>query len=263
MSAFVRRAVLVCLTFSGLSLGMEASAQTSKRKDAPTERKKPIDVFNRIEGESTVLKLRSAGTVVKKGEWVVEFDSSDLQDTLNNQKIGLKAAETAYRQAKMAREVAEIGVKEYIDGISKEDIELANKAIAEATAERVRVEDQAKKSQSAEDQLALTEARIAEEKAKSKKEILIKYTEAKNVKELESEVFKAKEEELNKEGALQREKSKAEKLRREIEECKLLAPISGTVGYLRPVEEEDTFKQGEVVFRIFPLATPSAKTQSK
>ena len=63
-------------------------------------------------------------------------------------------------------------------------------------------------------------------------------------------------EELKAEAVFQREKSKEEKLRREIEACKVVAPIDGTVGYLRPVEEEDTFREGEVVFRIFPHPAP-------
>lgn len=252
MIVFARKTALATASLLGLWLVPHAGAQAPKAKDAPAAPKKPVDVFNRIEGESTVVKLKPAGTVVKKGEWVIEFDSSDLKDAPTNQLIGVKAAEADYRNGKMKREVAEIGVKEFVDGISKEDIEQADAAIAQATAGRVRAEDQAKTSDSDDNQRALTEARIAEAKAKAKREILVKYTEAKDLKELEAEVFKAKETELEKEAAFLREKSKAEKLRREIDQCKVVAPIDGTVGYLRTVEEEDTFKQGEVLFRIFP-----------
>lgn len=263
MSVFARRAVLAGVSLLGLGLGPDASAQVARTKDAPAAPKGPVDVFNRIEGESTVVKLKSAGTVVKKGEWVLQFDATDLQDALTNQMIGVKAAEAAYRNAKMNREVAEIGVKEFVDGISKEDIEQADAAIAQATADRLHAEDQANTSKSEDSQHALGEAQINERKAKAKKAILVKYTEVKDRKELESEVFKAKEEELMKEAALMREKLKAEKLRREIEECKVVAPIAGTVGYLRPVSEEDTFKQGEVLFRIFPEAKVKPESAPK
>jgi multidrug efflux pump subunit AcrA (membrane-fusion protein) len=261
MAGFARRAILASLSLLGLSLGTEAWAQTPKAKKASAEHKKPVDAFNHIEGEVTVLKLKSAGAVVKKGEWVVEFDSTDLRDALARQSLGVESVEAAYRTAKMSREVAEIGVKEFVDGISKEDVERADAAIAQATAERARAEDRVKTSKSAKDQLVLTEARIAEQKAIAKKAILIKYTEAKNLKELEIEVLKAKEVELKAEAVFQLEKSKEEKLRREIEACKVVAPIDGTVGYLRPVEEEDTFREGEVVFRIFPH--PAPKPDSK
>ena len=263
MAGFARRAILASLSLLGLSLGTEASAQTPKEKakEASAEHKKPVDVFNHIEGEVTVLKLKSAGAVVKKGEWVVEFDSTDLRGALTRQTLGVESVEAAYRTAKMSREVAEIGVKEFVDGISKEDIEQADAAIAQATAARIRAEDRARTSKSANDQLVLNDARIAERKAVAKKAILIKYTEAKNLKELEIEVLKAKEEELKAEAVFQLEKSKEEKLRREIEACKVVASIDGTVGYLRPVEEEDTFREGEVVFRIFPH--PAPKPNSK
>ena len=191
----------------------------------------------------------------------MQLDPTDLQDKLASQKTGLKVAELAYRYAKMNREVAEIGVKEFIDGISKEDIEQADLAVAEAKLKRMDAEKQAKKSKNPNDDLAFLEAKIAEDKAKAKKETLIKYTEAKNVKELESEVFKAKEEELKKEGDWQLEKSRGEKLRKAIEACKVVAPIAGTVGYPRHVEVEDTFRQGDVMFQIFPDAAP--KTKSK
>ena len=159
MGGFTRRAVLAGLSLLGSSLGTDAPAQAQEAKDAPPARKKPVDVFNHNEGESTVLKLKPAGTVVKKGEWVVEFDPGDLKDALANQKNNAKAAEAAYRTARMTREVAEIGVKEFVEGISKEDIEQADAAIAQATGERVRAEEEARTSKSAEDQLALTEAR--------------------------------------------------------------------------------------------------------
>ena len=253
MTGFECRAVLASLSLVVLSLWTDALAQA---QDIPPARKRPLDVYNHIDGESTVVKRKPAGTVVKKGDWVIEFDSSDLQDTLNRQTITLKAAETAYRSAKMAREVVEIGVKEFTDGISKEDIEQADMAIALASARRASAEDRAKSSHSEEDKVALIEAKINEQKAKGKKAILIKYTEVKNLKEIEGEVFKAKEEELKKEAVLVGEKSKAEKLRKEIDECRVAAPMDGTIGYLREVEVEDTFEQGEVLFRIFPPRVP-------
>ena len=261
MSGFARCAVLACVSVVTLLLSAESRAQSDR--DAPAPRKKPVDVFNHIPGESTVLKRKPAGTVVKKGECVVELDDTQLREALTNQKLGIKAAEAAYRSAKMNREVAEIGVKEFVDGISKEDIEMADADIAQATAERLRAEDKAKLSKLPEDEQALGDAQLAEQKAKAKKEILVKYTDAKDLKELEGEVFKAKEVERVTQAALQRETSKADRLRRDIEACKAVAPTDGVVGYLRPIDEEDTFQQGEVMFRIFPQRARSSDARPK
>ena len=51
----------------------------------------------------------------------VELDSASLKDQLVNQMITVKAAEANYENAKLAREVAEIAVIEYVDGIYKHE----------------------------------------------------------------------------------------------------------------------------------------------
>lgn len=262
MGGFTRELVLAGLSLLGLSLWAESPAQVPKAKETPTEHKKSVDVFNPIDGECTVLRRKPAGTVAKKGEWVVELDASALQDALVQQKYRFKAAEEAHRAATIDREVAEIGVKEFVDGISKEDIEQADMEIAQATAVRLRAEELAK-SGAAADKLALAEAQSGERKARAKKAILLKYTEAKDLKALQGEVFKARAEELAREGAWQRERLTGEKLRRAIDACKVVAPIDGTVGYLRPVEVEDTFQKGEVLFRIFPATAPNPASKPK
>jgi hypothetical protein len=232
MGGFARGSFLATLSLLGLSLTTGASAQTSKAREAAPEHRKPVDVFDHIEGELTVLKRKPAGTVVRRGAWVVEFDSADLRDALTRQGLAVTSAEAAYRAAALRREAAEVGVKESVAGMER-----------------------AKTSRSAADRLVLTGAQVAEEGARAEA-ILVKCAEAKKLKELEGEVFKAKEEELRMEAALLRERSKEERLRRDIAACKVVVPIDGVVGYLRPVGEEDTFREGEVVFRIFPEPTP-------
>ena len=51
------------------------------------------------------------------------LDSASLKDQLVNQRITVKAAEATYENARLAREVAEIAVVEYIEGIYKSDHE--------------------------------------------------------------------------------------------------------------------------------------------
>jgi|GEM_PF-6397985 len=122
MGGLARGLVLATLSLVGLSLDTGVSAQTSKAKEAPREHKKPVDVLNHVEGEVTVLKLRPAGTVVRKGEMVVEFDSEHLRDALTRQEMSVESLDAAYRAAVMKREAAEIGVREFVDGISKENL---------------------------------------------------------------------------------------------------------------------------------------------
>ncbi len=58
MTGFACRAVLASLSLMILSLWTQASAQAP---DASPARKRPLDVFNHIDGESTVIKRQPAG----------------------------------------------------------------------------------------------------------------------------------------------------------------------------------------------------------
>ncbi len=69
---------------------------------------------------------------MKKGALVCELDSSGLKDQLINQTVVRKRAEAAYQNAKLAREVAEIAVVEYDQGIYPQDQETLRDQIATA-----------------------------------------------------------------------------------------------------------------------------------
>ena len=166
---------------------------------------------------------------VKKGELVGELDSSWLRDLLINQKIATKQAEAAYQNAKLTREVAEIAVKEYEEGIYLQDratiqgeIKLAESANQKAKArlERTRrarqkltetlgrtgtvvtsgdilaeleIDDRLEASQH-----AVLRERFSLEQAQNKLNVLQNYTKGKTLKELRSEVEKARSDELAK-----------------------------------------------------------------
>ena len=78
-----------------------------------------------IEGQTTIIQLLPEGSAVKKGQVVCELDSATLKDQLVNQWITVKSAEASYENAKLAREVAEIAVVEYAEGIYKQELKVA------------------------------------------------------------------------------------------------------------------------------------------
>ena len=95
-----------------------------------------------VEGQTLIISILPEGTKVKKGDLVCELDSAVLKDQLTNQKITTQAAEAAYQNARLAREVAQIAVKEYREGIYLQDrattqggIKLAESAIKGTRAE--------------------------------------------------------------------------------------------------------------------------------
>ena len=79
-------------------------------------------VYSNVAGQTTILKVVADGSTVKKGDVVCELDSAALQDQLINQKITIESAKAIYQNARLTREVAEIAVVEYEEGIYKQDL---------------------------------------------------------------------------------------------------------------------------------------------
>ena len=80
------------------------------------------DAYCNVEGTTTIIMILPEGTRVTKGQLVCELDSAALNDQLINQKITTKSAKANFQNATLTREVAEIGVVEYEEGIYKQDL---------------------------------------------------------------------------------------------------------------------------------------------
>jgi HlyD family secretion protein len=201
------------------------------------------DVFCKVEGSTVIIMILAEGSPVKKDQLVCELDSAALSDQLTSQMITTKGAEAAFQNAKLTREVGEIAVIEYVEGIFKQDLETVKGEIALAQADLKRAEDRLEWSdkmlkkgyvslgQNISDNLTLQRAKFAVEQAQTKKDVLLTYTKHKTEKELQSEVKKSLSDELAKQSTWELEKSKEEKLRKQIANCKLVAPADGIVVY--------------------------------
>jgi HlyD family secretion protein len=201
------------------------------------------DVHCEVEGQTSIISILPEGTRVTKGMVVAELDSSALKDNLVNQEITTKGAEAAYQNARLTREVAEIAVKEYVEGVYRQDkltaeneIKLAESDLTRALdrktwATRMELKGYISKAQRISEDLNAQRAKVALEQAQTKLDVLERYTKDKTIKELQSEVEKAKSDELAKSATWELEKSKEAKLRKQIEKCVLKAPSDGLVVY--------------------------------
>ena len=199
--------------------------------------------MSQVEGSTTIITILAEGTKVKKGDMVCELDSASLRDSLTNQKIATQGAEASFQNAKLTREVAEIAVKEYEEGIFLQDkatcegeIKLAQSDLARSAdrvdwANRMYEKGYVSKAQKISEELNFQKAKFALEQAESKLHVLLEYTKGKTIKELRSEVEKARSDELAKEQTYQLEKTKEAKLVKQIDNCKLYAPGEGIVVY--------------------------------
>ncbi len=242
-------------------------------------------VLNPVEGQSRIASILPEGTKVKKGDVVAKLDPAPLMDQLTNQTIAENAARAAYQNAKLTREVAEIALTEYVEGIYKQDLETVEGELlgtqttlkrAEAKLERTRrarklmtrvlppVEESRKPSDivadlEIDDRLDAAEAAVAREKmgverAQTRKQVLLKYTKSKVVKELTSEIEKARSSELAKQATWELEKIKTAKLLRQIESCTLVAPDDGKVVYYSRIQEGATVRERQLIFSIPDLS---------
>jgi HlyD family secretion protein len=207
------------------------------------ESQKNQDAFCNVEGGTSIIMIKAEGTRVTKGELVCELDSAALRDSLTNQNITTKSAEANYKNAVLTREVAEIAVTEYVEGIFKQDmatvegeIKLAESELSRALdrvdwAQRMSKKGYISMAQKVSEDLALKKAMFTLEQAQGKKKVLVDFTKEKTIKELKSEVEKSHSDELAKKATHELEVGKEKKLERQIAACKILAPSDGLVVY--------------------------------
>jgi RND family efflux transporter MFP subunit len=236
------------------------------------------DVVCEVEGTTVILKILPEGTAVKQGDLVCELDSSRLRDRLAEQEIATKRAEADVEQSRKTHEVAEIAVKEYIEGTFPQDEQSAEGQIKLAEADLMRAQERlqwsdrmlAKKvidsTQNQADKLVLQKAQATLRENQTKLEVLRKYTREKQVKELQANVEKAKADELARKATYNLEQAKERRLRKQIEKCKLFAPADGEVvhanepiGAANPaprVGDGATVREGQLLFSVSDPAGP-------
>ena len=215
------------------------------------------DVACEVEGGTTIIMIKPEGTRVTQGEIVAELDSAALRDALVNQKITTQQAEASFKQAKLVREVAEYGVKEYKEGIYKQELATDKGQIALAKSDQERAIDRLKWSTDMKkkgyvsiatniaDTLTKQQADFDLEQAQTQLKVLEKYTKEKQIKSLRSDVEKAKADEYSKQSSLALEQTKEKKLERQIDRCTLKAPGDGIVVYAN-----DPGRMGQTAIQI-------------
>jgi RND family efflux transporter MFP subunit len=299
---------------AGVKAPAEDNLNTAQRDDRPVQEVKPgtirfeviergslesshvHDAFSQVEVPTTIIFMVADGSQVKKGDLVSELDSAALKDTLVNQTITTHAAEAAYQNAKLAREVAELALVEYTEGILKQERSTLKTSIASAETaiqtanvrlERTRnvqkrvKEAMAMKGKAAtpadmvaeldvEDRLEaavqrLERERLALDQAKTKQDMLEKYTSRKTINGLKVEVEQKRADELAKMTAWRDDKSKEAKVRKQIENCKFHAPFDGYVVLANDpsrnaggpqIEAGATVRQRQKMFSLLDLSAP-------
>ena len=98
-------------------------------EDGNVESAVNIDIKCGVAGGTSILWIVDDGKDVQKGEKLVELDASALEEQINQQKITYEKARSAMVQAEKAFQVAEISVKEYLEGTYKKELQDAEAQI--------------------------------------------------------------------------------------------------------------------------------------
>jgi len=118
-----------------------------------------ITLRNEVEGRTSIVSLVPDGSIVKKGDLLVELDASTLKDAIINQDIQVQRAEAAYigsqeslavteNQAKSDIDVARLTLKfarqdlqQYVDGLYPKDVNTLTAKIRLSEEDLKRAED--------------------------------------------------------------------------------------------------------------------------
>jgi HlyD family secretion protein len=218
------------------------------------------DAYALVEGQTTIIMILPEGSRVTK------------------------SAAANYENAKLTREVAEIAVKEYVEGIYLQDLQTVEGEIKLAESDLSRSEDRLDWARRMYDkgyvslatknseELTLKKARFALEQAQSKKKVLTEYTRPKTIKELQSEVEKTLSDELAKKATKELEEGKEKKLEKQIAACKITAPSDGLVVYANDptrafmsnapqVEEGATVRERQKIFSLPDISRMQVNTK--
>ncbi|APW61336.1 efflux RND transporter periplasmic adaptor subunit [Paludisphaera borealis] len=234
------------------------------------------DVSSKVEQNTAIRMILPEGTRVKKGQLVCELDSAGLKRILTSERTAVEKAENAYGSAKLAREVAEIALKEYVDGIYPQDHASALGEVRLAQSAVKRAEERLKRTRSARERLntilagreavtpsdvaaeldvadrldaaeqAVPREQMAVEVGQNKLVVLEKFTKDKTAKQLSSEIAKAGADESSKKTALESAKGIVASLERQVADCEIHAPSDGIL-VLADYQNRPSIKEGVVV----------------
>lgn len=210
-------------------------------EDGNVESAKNLDIKCQVSGGSSILWIVEDGKEVKKGDKLVELDQSKLEDEISAQTITYEKARSASIQAEKDFSVAQISVKEYIDGtfkkeqqdadaqitIAEENLRSAKNALehSERMFRRGYISSLELESQ----QFSVQRAQLELDSAKTSKEVLEKFTKVKTLEDLESQVETARAKKQSEKAALDLEVARLERLKAEMELCVIVAPQDGMV----------------------------------
>lgn len=191
----------------------------------------------------TILDILPEGAKVEKGDVMVRLDSRALETDRTQQQIACFTSNAAMITAENALESAKIAKEEYLDGTYKESEQailsevfvaegaLRTAELARNSTERLSLKGIVNPLQLEGEQYACEKARKDLQAAKTKLNVLQRYTKKRTVNDLDSAIKVAEAELNSKKNSDDLEKQKLKEIDDQIEKCTIKAPQAGQVVY--------------------------------
>lgn len=206
-----------------------------------------IDVVNEVKARGatgmTILWVVPEGTYVKKGDKLVELDSSGLQDELSAQRIKVLGAEAQVISSEATVSTNEIALQEYLEGTYQSErrailseIDLAEQTLRKAelnldSARRLAAKGMLKGLQIEAEEFSVSNSRTLLESARSKLKVLDELTKEKNRVQLASNIEASKAKLSSDRNVLNEEQTKQTEIQDLIKKCTIYSPADGIVVY--------------------------------
>jgi HlyD family secretion protein len=222
-------------------------------------------VICQVEKGGMILSLLPERSLVKKGDVVCELDSADLKDRLIEQTIAARRAESEYKVARLAHDLAIMASKQYMEstyllekGAIQGEIKHAESNLTSAAdrldhTQRGFDKGMVTKAQKVAVELAFQKTKFDLEQAQSKLNNLEHYDKPIAVKRLSSEVEKTRSQEQAAMEISELRQGQVERTHRQIDNCRIKAPNDGRLAIAtrpaRPGEgaEPMPLQPGEIV----------------
>ncbi|MCH2114434.1 MAG: HlyD family efflux transporter periplasmic adaptor subunit [Pirellulales bacterium] len=190
-----------------------------------------------------IMRIAPEGTEVGEGDFLVELDSSALEEERTSQRINRNTVESRVIEAKNVYETALITEREYLEGtyvqerqtiesevfVAEENLNRAKEYYAYS--KKLAVKGYVNELQLEADKFAVDKSVKELEAAKTKLRVLDEFTKLKTTKELESNILIAQAKWEADKNSFELEEEKLREIEEQIALCTILAPRAGIVKY--------------------------------
>ena len=201
------------------------------------------EVQGRGAAGTAIIEIVPEGKYVEKGDFLVKLDDSALQADLVQQQIGANSSRALMVEAQSDVETAKLALQEYESGtfrqeeqakeseefVAKENLRRAEEYLRYS--ERLASRGYVTEVQLEADRFAVEKARKELDSAKTKLEVLNRFTKQKALNKLRSDVETAEARLAARQNSHNLDAEKLVQVEAQIEKCVITAPTSGQVVY--------------------------------